>query len=207
MIPPILRHGFTLHGLAAGLCAFAALLLAGLPFGEAAMLGWCVHVTTYAVLLMHRLGNAQPETMRVRACKLADGRAAVLGLSVLAATASMLIVASQLAGKDQGVTDRVIAIITVIASWFYVHLLFAQEYAHEYWMNDTGIEFPGGDGTPEFGEFLYFGFTVGMTFQVSDMTTNTPRMRKLVLLHGLAAFAFNAVILASAVNTVANMGG
>ncbi len=47
---------------------------------------------------------------------------------------------------------------------------------------------------------------VGCTFQVSDATTNTPRMRRIVLLHGLVAFWFNTVILASAVSTVANLG-
>ena len=66
--------------------------------------------------------------------------------------------------------------------------------------------FPGGDGTPEFAEFLYFAFTIGMTFQVSDVTTNTPRMRRLVLVHGLVAFAFNAMILAATVNIVVGLG-
>ncbi|WP_421993786.1 DUF1345 domain-containing protein, partial [Roseococcus sp.] len=96
---------------------------------------------------------------------------------------------------------------TIIASWFYVHLLFAQEYAHEFWTADTGLDFPGGSQEPPFGEFIYFAFVVGCTFQVSDATTNTPRMRRIVLLHGLTAFWFNTVILASAVSTVSNLGG
>ncbi|MDB5375566.1 MAG: hypothetical protein JWR00_12, partial [Rubritepida sp.] len=58
-----------------------------------------------------------------------------------------------------------------------------------------------------FGEFVYFAFVVGCTFQVSDATTNTPRMRRMVLLHGLMAFWFNTVVLASAVSTVSSLAG
>ncbi len=72
-------------------------------------------------------------------------------------------------------------------------------------MTEGGLVFPGGDGTPEFTEFLYLAFTIGMTFQVSDVTTGTPRMRRLVLLHGLVAFAFSAMILAATVNIVAGL--
>lgn len=72
-------------------------------------------------------------------------------------------------------------------------------------MTEGGLVFPGGDGTPEFTEFLYLAFTIGMTLQVSEVTTSTPRMRRLVLLHGLVAFALNAMILAATVNIVAGL--
>jgi len=72
-------------------------------------------------------------------------------------------------------------------------------------MTEGGLVFPGGDGKPVITEFLYLAFTIGMTFQVSDVTTSTPRMRRLVLLHGLVGFAFNAMILAATVNIVAGL--
>ena len=206
-LPPVLRHGFTLHGLALGLVAFILLRLLGFTLADAAMLGWCAHVVTYAALVLHRLGDAPAETMRYRARAMTEGRAVITALSVLAAAASLLIVVQQLVlRQDQGLTGLLIALIAITLSWCYVHLLFAQDYAHEYWMQEAGLVFPGGDGTPEFSEFLYFAFSIGMTFQVSDVTTNAPRMRRLVLLHGLVSFAFNAVILAAAVNTVAGLG-
>ena len=207
-LPAVLRHGFTLQGLAVGLFVFVLFALLGTSVGHAAMLGWCAHVLTYATLLLRRLARAAPATMRQRARAMTEGRAMVTGLSVLASGASLLIVVLQLAGGgDRGVMGGLLAILAILLSWYYVHLLFAQDYAHEYWMEEAGLVFPGGDGTPEFSEFLYFAFTVGMTFQVSDVTTNTPRMRRFVLLHGLVAFAFNAVILAAAVNMVAGFGG
>lgn len=204
-ILPILRHGFLLRALAAGLILFGLLHLL-LPWREAAMLGWCGNVVIYAGLLFYYLGDADPEAMRERACVLAEGRAVVITLSLLAATASLVVVAMLLAGGKQEVREQIISIFTIIAAWFYVHLLFAQEYAHEFWMNDAGLDFPGGGDEPPFGEFVYFAFVVGCTFQVSDATTNTPRMRRMVMLHGLVSFWFNTVVLASAVSTIASLG-
>lgn len=205
--PAILRHGFTLQGLAAGLLAFGLLCLAGMDRMEAAMLGWSIHVVTYAALLLHRLGQAEADAMRRRARAMTEGRAVITALSVVASAASLLIVVVQLVLRnDQGALALGLALLTIALSWAYVHLLFAQDYAHEYWTEESGLTFPGGDGTPQFSEFLYFAFTIGMTFQVSDVTTNAPRMRRLVLLHGLVSFGFNAVILAATVNTVAGLG-
>lgn len=201
---PILRKGFLVRSLGAGILVFGALYVV-LPWRQAGMLGWCGNVAVYATLLFCHLGNADPQEIRERARALAGGRVAVLTLSLVTATASLVIVTMLLAGGNQGVAEQVISIVTIIAAWFYVHLLFAQEYAHEFWISDNGLDFPGGDGTPEFGEFVYFAFVVGCTFQVSDATTNTPRMRRIVLLHGLVAFWFNTVILASAVSTVSNL--
>lgn len=202
---PILRHGFLIRSFGVGLLAFGLLCLV-LPWRAAAMLGWCANVGVYAGLLFYYLGDAEPEVMRERACLLAEGRAVVLTLSLLVATISLVVVVMILAGGQQALTEKVISILTIIASWFYLQLLFAQEYAHEFWMSDEGLNFPGGGDEPAFGEFLYFAFVVGCTFQVSDATTNTPRMRRIVLLHGLVAFWFNTAILASAVSTVADLG-
>lgn len=194
----LLRGGFTLPALGVGLAIFLVLLPTRLSPETAAMLGWSAHVVTYAALLLHRLGKAPPEAMRRRAREMAEGRSMVTWLSVLAAGASLLFLVLRWDGLV-----GVLAIPAIILSWFYVHLLFAQDYAHVYWTQECGIEFPGGDGTPEFSEFLYLAFTIGMTFQVSDVTTSSPVIRRLVLTHGLVSFGFNAVILAAAVNIVA----
>lgn len=197
-IPGILRHGFTLQGLGCGLLTFMLLWASGLRPELAAMLGWAAHVLVYATLLLRRLGQAPAETMRARARAMTEGRGAITTLSVAAAGASLLFLVARWEGLGGPV-----AILAILLSWIYVHLLFAQDYAHEYWMREKGLVFPGGDGTPEFSEFLYLAFTIGMTFQVSDVTTDSPAMRRLVLLHGLVAFAFNALILAATVNMVA----
>ena len=204
-LPGSLRHGFTLQALGAGLAAWLLLWLLGLSPKLSLMLGWSTHVLTHAALLLHHLGAAPPETMRRRARDMIEGRRTVTTLTVLAAGASLLFLMLQWQGLRGIVTA--FAVLAIILSWVHVHLLFAQDYAHEYWMREEGLVFPGGDGTPLFSEFLYFAFTIGMTFQVSDVTTNTPAMRRLALLHALVSFAFNAVILAATVNIVAGRSG
>lgn len=170
--------------------------------------GWCVLVVIYTLLMLQRLWAADADTMRRRAEVLAEGRWTVFGLSLTAAVASVAGVGWEAAvGGPPTAANTVLTGTTILLSWLFVHMLFAHEYAHEYWRSDGGIEFPGGDGTPEYSEFLYFAFTIGMTAQVSDVTTDSPAIRKVVLLHALVAFAFNAVILATAVNIAAGLVG
>ena len=66
--------------------------------------------------------------------------------------------------------------------------------------------FPGGL-RPTYGDFLYFSFTIGMTFQVSDVQIADAKIRRLVLLHGAISFFYNSVILALTINLVAGLLG
>src|SRR5207253_11335449 len=63
------------------------------------------------------------------------------------------------------------------------------------------LQFPG-DHEPDYLDFAYFSFTIGMTFQVSDVVITSHDFRTLVLLHGMLSFGFNTVILALTINTV-----
>jgi uncharacterized membrane protein len=64
----------------------------------------------------------------------------------------------------------------------------------------TGFQFPG-DDPPDGMDFAYFSFTVGMTFQVSDVQVMKSRCRRTVLGHGMLAFAYNTLLIALVVNT------
>jgi uncharacterized membrane protein len=68
----------------------------------------------------------------------------------------------------------------------------------------VGLEFPGED-PPDFFDFAYFSFVVGMTFQVSDVQVTSRQMRRLVLMHGLLSFAFNTVVVALSINLAATL--
>jgi uncharacterized membrane protein len=86
--------------------------------------------------------------------------------------------------------------------WFMLHTVAAFHYAHRYYQNDHGgLEFPG-TKTPGIWDFLYYGFVVGATAQVSDVDVTSTPMRKLTLAHGIAAFFYNTVLMALAVNVV-----
>ena len=60
-----------------------------------------------------------------------------------------------------------LGLATIVVSWAYLHILFAVNYAHVWWLARGGIDFPGGGKRPDWGEFLYLAFTIGMTAQVS----------------------------------------
>ncbi len=198
-------HGFLLHAALIGLLAFLA-AWAVLRAMDAVMIGWCAHVLTHAWLLWKHLWCASPEAMRRRAATLAEGRRTVLLAALLAsAIAAAVLVGELVLDKDAATWERVLAVLAILLAWCHVHALFAQDYAHEYWRRDEGLGFTGGDGTPEFSDFLYVAVTIGTSAQISDTETTTPEMRRLVTLHSLVAFAFNAVILAAGVNVLAGL--
>ncbi|MBW6398406.1 DUF1345 domain-containing protein [Roseomonas sp. HJA6] len=181
----------------------AARVLTDLPLRVAILLGWCAGAATHAAFLLHALIVTSPQTLRSRAEILQDSRWTVLTGTLAAALAALYGVVSEIAGVgDRGPHSITLGIGTLALSWAYLHIVFAVHYAHAYWLEDGGIVFPGGD-RPDWAEFLYLSFTVGMTAQVSDVTTCAPGVRRMVLAHGLVSFVFNAAILGLAVNVLA----
>jgi uncharacterized membrane protein len=83
--------------------------------------------------------------------------------------------------------------------------MFGLHYAHEYYMKEKGaaLAFPQGAGDPDYWDFMYFAFVLGMTFQVSDVQIVRARVRRIALVHGIIAFFFDVFILALSVNVVA----
>ncbi|MCW8088352.1 DUF1345 domain-containing protein [Sabulicella glaciei] len=203
-----LRNRFIFFSLILGGAIWAVSTWAGLPGMDGLMAGWITHVVAHAIWVWKHLGCASPDAMRERTRRLGQGRATVLGIAVLAASvAGGTVMAELVMQKEAAAWERVLAVVTIIAAWVHMHLLFAQEYAHEYWEEDRGLDFPGGDGTPEFTEFLYVAAMVGTAGQVSDTPTNKPDMRKLVMIHALVSFAFNAAILAATLEVLGNLAG
>lgn len=172
----------------------------------ALLIGWCAAASAHMSLTGVAMMRASPESIRRRAEQLDEGEAAVLGGSLLAAIASLGGVVWYLVlrgGAARG-AEVALAITTIAISWLFVQTLFAVRYAHEYWQQDGGLDFPGKE-PPDFPDFLYFAFTIGMTFQTSDVEISGRGLRRLALLHALVAFLFNVVIVAAAVNLASGM--
>jgi uncharacterized membrane protein len=184
---------------AAGLCAAAGF---GLPPRAALLAGWCAGTATHATLTVRHLLRASPEAFRRDGAPLRDGNGGlILGASV-AALAALAGVAWEIGGGQRAAYSLPLGVLTIALSWVFIHVGFAREYAHAFWRTGDGFAFPGAE-QPDGAEFLYLAFTVGMTCAVSDVGTTAPRMRRLVLMHALAAFAFNAAIVGAAVNILA----
>ncbi len=103
-----------------------------------------------------------------------------------------------------------IAISGMLFSWFLIHTIFTLRYAHLYYGDHEtkpnthagGLEFPD-DSKPEYLDFAYYSFVLGMTFQVSDVQITSKRLRSLAMLHGLLSFVFNTIMIALTINLIA----
>ena len=101
---------------------------------------------------------------------------------------------------------KILVIATLILAWLFANLVYTFHYTHlAYWMDkktgDSGLNFPG-TKEPVYWDFVYFAFTIGMTFQTSDVTISDARIRRFVTLHAFAAFIFNIGVLAFTINVL-----
>ncbi|MBR0652942.1 DUF1345 domain-containing protein [Roseomonas terrae] len=183
--------------------AGGAALLPGVGLRTAILAGWCAGAATHAALLLWHLVATPPDRLRHHAAQIEDSRWSIIGLTLAASVAALAAVVIEIGGGTRGTHSMTLGVATIAVSWAYLHVLFAVHYAHAYWLAGGGIAFPGGSKRPDWAEFLYLAVTVGMTAQVSDVTTASPAMRRLVLAHGLASFLFNAAIVGLAVNLLA----
>jgi uncharacterized membrane protein len=165
------------------------------------------------------MARATPERMRLRARMQDEGRWTILLLTVGAAIFSIAVIAVELRGMkdlpaDGQWTHVSLAAGTIVCSWLVTHTMFALHYAHAFYGDadgnpDTidhigGLEFPGNEH-PDYWDFLYFSFVVGMTCQTSDVQITLRGMRRLCLAQGMLAFFFNTVILALSINIAAGL--
>jgi uncharacterized membrane protein len=194
-----LKAGFVL------LLSAAVLASIWLPVYRAVLVGWNTGVLLYLVMALTIACRMSPEAIRQNAEELDEGRAAVTIGSVLAVLLPMGGVVMELSGPHRSGWSAPIAGVTIMLSWAFIHVLFAHRYVHEHALRG-GLDFPGDDeDDPDFIECLYLAFTIGMAMQVSDVTTRSRAMRRLVLFHALLAFVFNTLVLAAAVNLAAGL--
>lgn len=106
-------------------------------------------------------------------------------------------------GSGEEVLITIVAVVTVVLAWLTVHTVFVLRYADLYYNADGGgIDFPG-HGDPDYHDFAYVGFTVGMTYQVSDTNITSPDIRRTVIRHALISFLFGTVIIGLTINVMA----
>jgi len=151
--------------------------------------------------------------------KIQDPSRPVVFLIIMIATiASFLAVLLLLLAKDKLkgslAMHLVIAIAGMILSWFLIHTTFTTRYAHIFYGDSDekdgghagGLDFPS-DKKPEYFDFAYFSFVLGMTFQVSDVQITSKKVRKLAMWHGLLSFGYNTIMIALTINLIAGFKG
>jgi uncharacterized membrane protein len=181
------------------------------PWQLAALGAWDVVAGAYVAWVWRTVGRWNPEETRTHATREDTSRVATSLLLLSASVASLVGTGFDLLKADQAHSAgrlmlTAIALLTVALSWAVVHTVFALRYAHEYYSQPVGgIDFKTHGELPDYQDFGYVAFTVGMTFQVSDTDIQARRTRRTVLRHALLAYLFGAVILAVVVNVIASL--
>lgn len=178
------------------------------------LIGWNVCAGLFLVVIFANIMRADVQRIRLRAQLEDEGRIALLLLTGIAGIASLSAIIVEL-GTQSGVprtSDQVIlALITTTLSWAFIHTVFALHYAHEFYGSRAargGLNFPDGSSEPDYWDFIYFSFVIGMTSQVSDVGISSKGIRRTATAHGVLSFLYNVALVALTVNIAANaLGG
>lgn len=184
------------------------------------LIGWNVAAFLYLVLTGLMIAAASRADMERRADEQDEGRFAILILSILAAAAAFGAIVAQLGSlKDaKGLVKDlhiVLAAATIVSAWALIHLMFALHYAHEFVSERAatgpgsgkargGLIFPGTQA-PDYLDFLYFSYVIGVACQTADVEISSPDMRRIALVHCVLAFFFNSAVLALTINIAAGL--
>jgi uncharacterized membrane protein len=172
------------------------------------LIGWDIFVAMYVVLVYAMMVRSTLATIRRMAALQDDGRFIIPLLTVLGAFASLAAIVFELGQGQHKPAELIFATSTVALSWAAVHTAFALHYAHDYYRGSKpgGLQFPSGhqDESPDYWDFVYFSFVIGMTAQVSDVGITDKSIRRTVTVHGIVSFVFNTALLALMVNIAAS---
>jgi uncharacterized membrane protein len=176
----------------------------------AVLLGWDVTAASLLVWVWWTVRGADgDQTARIAKAEARSGRSIPDLVLVSASVASLggvgfaLVKASSTAGAARALIIAV-AVLTVALSWVSVHTVYTLRYADLYYLADGGIDFHD-DRAPDYGDFAYVAFTIGMTYQVSDFDLVSRPIKKTALRHGLLSFVFGIAVISVTINVVADL--
>lgn len=220
---PVLRPLMLRPRLLLGVLSGACIGLAAPPEWRTTtklLLAWNSGVILYIVLTTIMMIRDDLDRMRERSSVPDEGRFVILAASIVAAIASIAAIVAQLAQtKDlHGALKAyhvTLAAATIVTGWTFIHLTFALHYAHEYASERRkrpelaesirgGLTFPD-TTTPDYSDFLYFAFVIGVASQTADVAICSSIMRRIALAHGVVSFFYNTTIVALTINIAAGL--
>ena len=195
----------TFVALACGIAVYA-LLPKALPPVTRFLMAWDVFAAFYLMLVYAVVLRGGISYIRHQAALQDDGRFLILIVTAIGAFASIAAIVFELGQPDRGGFGVTLAVATIALSWTVVHTTFALHYAHDYYSQRRGggLAFPG-DDRPDYWDFVYFSFVIGMTAQVSDVGITSKAIRRTATAHGIVSFVFNTALLALTINIAASL--
>jgi len=186
--------------------------------GELVLFTWSIFALCVILLDWLIIFSSHPQDVR-KVANLEDSSRTVIfifviGAAIISLGAILFLLKSSKSASEAQITEHVLlSMASVVISWWLVHTIFSMRYAHLYYSTDPdgdkkkpcgGLQFPD-EPEPDYLDFVYFSFVLGTTFQVSDVEISSRHIRRLALIHGLIAFAFNTAILALSINVVSGL--
>jgi uncharacterized membrane protein len=180
------------------------------------MVAWSVFALSYIITSWIVFLSQNKTEVREHASQEDGSRLYVFSLIIITSFAGLFSVLLLMLSQNSKDTPQLVfipvAIGAMLFSWLMVHTMFAFHYAYLFYSDDTndstkhaeGLNFPGRE-QPDYLDFAYFSFVVGMTFQVSDIDVTSKAIRRLVLLHGLLSFGLNTFVVALTINIIAGL--
>jgi uncharacterized membrane protein len=207
-------HHRLIVSLAVGAAVFYA-LRSQVRLWTSSMAAWDAFAVCVLALAWIAIIATPREKIRARAQAQDLGRKLIFVFVVIAGGAALFAVgfllhANRAEPRGHLTAHLIISLLAVVTSWSLTHTVFGLHYAHTFYGDSDdptnhqhagGLDFPG-DRLPDYLDFAYFSFVIGMTCQVSDVQITSRGIRQLALLHGVLSFAFNVIILALTINTV-----
>ncbi len=194
---------------------FFALLFAGigaallfLPRAQAVMAGFDLAAAVFLLACLP-LFRHEAAAMRKAARDNDANRVVLLGLTVIITLVILVTVAGELVGTDHPtIAEKLLIVATLVLAWTGANMVYALHYAHLFYTSDdggkdlAGLDFPGKRPEPDYADFVYFSFTIGVALQTSDVMITSPAIRRIVTGHCVAAFVYNLGVLALAVSVL-----
>jgi len=186
------------------------LLPASLNLPARLLIGWDVFSALYLLLAFAMMARSGVAHIRRSAILQDDGRFLMLLVTAIGAFASIAAIVFELSTAHRGTAEIGqaqigLALLTIALSWALIHTTFALHYAHDYYRGAPGgLAFPGEPQEPDYWDFVYFSFVIGMTAQVSDVGITGRTIRRTATAHGVISFTFNTALLALTINIAAS---
>lgn len=178
------------------------------PWQVSSLLAWDAGAAIFCTWVWVAVRGADAATTQRIATREDDSRHAADAVLIASSVASLLGVglallqASAESGTARALTTGV-AVMTVVLSWLAVQAVFTFRYAHLYYL-DGGIDFHN-ERAPDYGDFAYVAFTLGMTYQVSDTDLTSRKIRTTALRQALLSYLFGISVVAITINAVAGL--
>lgn len=164
------------------------------------------------LLMIAPLLRSKPSDMRQQAKDNDANRVLLLVLTGVVSLVVLVSVASELHGGKGNPVTTTLLVATLALAWLFSNTVYALHYAHLFYSDadedgedNGGLDIPGCD-EPDYWDFVYFSFTLGMTFQTSDTDITARRIRRVVIGHCLAGFVYNIGVLAFSINVLGGGG-